>query len=118
MTAKEYLSRYKGLDMLINAKTKELSKLRAQKDVKKVVMLECIINADIDRLLETKHEIINAIKGVSNPFYQAVLLKKYISGETLDQIAEATHYSTKQISRMHKSALEEMEKIIHNTEKQ
>ena len=112
MTAKEYLSRYKGLDMLINAKVQELSKIRKQNDAEKIMKAECAINADIDQLISGKSEIVDTIKFVENPFYQAILYNKYINGKTIEKIAEETCYSVRNINRLHKLALGELEKYI------
>lgn len=128
MTAREYLGQVKALDNLINAKERELYKLRLSATsvssttfgekvqtggenrsmliVDKIIIMQEEINAEIDRLVDLKAEIRARISRVYNPQFVALLTDKYINGLTLDQIAEKTNMSYETIRGWHGQALQ------------
>lgn len=128
MTAKEYLNQVQKIDKLINAKQTELYHLRlnatsvsspqlsdkvqssgtnnSMSTVDKIIDLNNFINNEIDKLVDTKAEIHKRIQCVYNPDFIALLTDKYISGYTLEQIAERMNKSYETIKSWHGEALQ------------
>ena len=109
MTAKEYLSQARYLDMRINSKLDQIESLHALATrctsaisgmphspnhggspmadaICKIIDLESEINADIDRLVDLKREIVGVIKSVNNIEYQTLLEKRYLCFMHWEQI--------------------------------
>ena len=127
MTAKEYLRSIKYLDNSINAKLTELDRLRhnaesirgvsydgdkvqggiidSMKIVDKIIELNNVINAEIDRLVDLKAEAHTKIEKVCNEKFISLLTDIYISGYTLEQVAEKTDKTYMTICRWHGQAL-------------
>ena len=66
------------------------------------------ITSEIDRIIELRGMIEQAISSVPDENQQTVLRRKYILGETLEQIAEAMNYSLRHTARLHGRGLEAM----------
>ena len=127
MTAKEYLRSIKYLDNSINAKLTELDRLRhnaesirgvsydgdkvqggisdSMKIVDKIIELDNVINAEIDRLVDMKSEAHNKIEKVCNEKFISLLTDIYINGYTLEQVAERMGKSYVTICEWHGQAL-------------
>lgn len=128
MTAKEYLKSIKYLDNAINAKQAELDRLRhdaesirgiaydkdkvqtsnssdSMKIVDKIIELSNEINQEIDRLVDLKAEAHTKIEKVCNRKFISLLTDIYISGYTLEQVAEKTDKTYMTICRWHGQAL-------------
>lgn len=56
--------------------------------------------------LEVMAKIISVIDTVENPLYQAILVRKYISGASLDDIAEELNYDYSWTTRLHIRAID------------
>ena len=135
MNAKEYFSQAKYLDNLINSKIKQVGQLNdlAHKAtstltgmphnpnggrstmadaVVKIVDLQMEINADIDRLVDLKRDILETIKAVPNQEYQVILEKRYLCFESWEKIADNMSYDIRWLYRLHGKALEEAQKIM------
>lgn len=128
MTAREYLGQVKALDNLINAKQRELYKLRLSATsvsspafgdkvlsggenrsmliMDKIISMQEEINAEIDSLVDLKAEIRAKIKRVYHPQLVALLTDKYINGLTLEQIAERMDKSYETVRGWHGEALQ------------
>lgn len=127
MTAKEYLCGALDIERLLNAKRRLLKKLRAQSIsltsvnmgdkvkscihnsngvIDKVIDLEAEIAAKEIELIEKQKEIVHKIQMVYNPKLIAVLLDKYITGMSLEKIAEAMKVSTRTACVWHGQALQ------------
>lgn len=128
MTARGYLGQVKALDDLINAKQRELYKLRLSATsvsspafgdkvlsggenrsmliMDKIISMQEEINAEIASLVDLKAEIREKISRVYNPQFVALLTDKYINGLTLDQIAEKMEITDKTACRWHGEALQ------------
>lgn len=128
MTAREYLGQIRALDDLINAKQRELYRLRLSATsvsspalgdkvhsggdnrsmliIDKIIAMQEEINAEIGRLVDTKEEIRARIARVYNPQFIALLTDKYINGLTLEQIAEKMEITDKTACRWHGEALQ------------
>lgn len=135
MTPKEYLSRYRNLNIEIDSKTRQLEKLREQATrivpepsdgipgsgstsdrlgnaVAKICDLEAEIEAEISRLVELREEIRAAISRVQDSTYRNLLELRYIEGMTFERIAVEMNYSWRQVIRIHGSALYRIKDVI------
>ena len=131
MTAKEYLGQAYRLDQRINSKLEQVLSLRdlttkatatmsdmpgggsrnvykMQDIIGKIIDLENEINADIDQLVDLKREMVAAIKAVENPEYQTLLELRYLCFKTWEQIAVDMGYSTRNIYKLHDTAIEKV----------
>ena len=128
MTAKEYLRSIKYLDSAINAKQAELDRLKrdmcsikgvtydgdkvqggitdSMKIVDKIIDLNNVINAEIDKLVDLKAEAHNKIEKVCNEKFISLLTDIYINGYTFEQVAERMNITDKTICRWHGQALQ------------
>ena len=128
MTAKEYLRSIKYLDHAINAKQAELDRLKRDmysikgvtydgdkvqggivdnmKIVDKIIELNNVINAEIDRLVDLKAEAHQKIEKVCNEKFISLLTDIYINGYTFEQIAERMNITDKTVCRWHGQALQ------------
>lgn len=131
MTAREYLEQAYRLDQRINSKIEQVSSLRElaakatstitdmpraatpnthrmEDIICKIVGLENEINADIDRLVDLKRELINMIKSIANPENQTLLELRYLCFKSWEQIAVEMGYSIQHIYRLRDKAIEEI----------
>ncbi len=131
MTAQEYLNQAYRLDQRINSKLEQVLSLRdlaakatstisdtppggscntrrMEDIVTKIVDLESEINQDIDELVDLKRDIVQIIKGISNPEYQTLLELRYLCFKTWEQIAVEMNYSIQHIYRLRDKALQEI----------
>ena len=127
MTAQEYLRSIKYLDNSINAKLTELDRLRhnaesirgvsyegdkvqggimdGMKIVDKIIELNNVINAEIDRLVDLKADAHTKIEKVCNEKFISLLTDIYVNGYTLEQVAERMEKSYETICEWHGQAL-------------
>lgn len=131
MAAKEYLSQAYRLDQRINSKLEQLSCLndlatRATSTmtgmprnpspsaspmadvVCKIIDLQHEINADIDRLVDLKRDMVRTIKAVDNTEQQTLLELRYLCFKTWEQIAVAMGYRVRNIHTLHNEALKKV----------
>lgn len=128
MTAKEYLRSIKYLDHAINAKQAELDRLKrdmcsikgvtydgdkvqggitdSMKIVDKIIELNNLINAEIDKLVDLKAEAHAKIEKVCNRKFISLLTDIYINGYTLEQVAERMEVNYRTICRWYGEALQ------------
>lgn len=64
--------------------------------------------------LKTATEIEDFISCAENFIQREVLTRKYIYGETNEQIAESMNYSTRHVARLANSAVNSLEKVFEN----
>ena len=135
MTAKEYLSQAYRLDQRIDAKIEQVMSLRnlaakatstlsdampsgtrnihrMEDIIIKIIDFENEINADIDRLVDLKREIVSTIKSVPNLECQMLLELRYLCFKPWEQIAVEMGYGIDNIFRLHQKALKEVDKTI------
>ncbi len=67
------------------------------------------IQKDIDSRLARAEEIEAFISGVGNIFQRELLLRKYVFGETFEEIGNALSYSSRQIQRAVDKAVNSLE---------
>jgi hypothetical protein len=135
LSAKDYLSQAYRIDQRINAKIEQVQSLREltmkatatlsdtppsngtrnvhrmEDIIAKMVDLEAEINADLNRLIDLKHEIITVVKCVQDPELQTLLELRYLCFKTWEEIAVAINWSIRQVYYMHGESLREVEKI-------
>ena len=128
MTAKEYLNQACRLDQRINSKLEQVLSLRElttkatatlsdmpsggsrnvyrmQDIIGKIVDLENDINRDIDALVDLKREMVTVIKSVADPECQTLLELRFLCFKTWEQIAVDMQYSTRNIYKLHDTAI-------------
>ena len=131
MTAKEYLNQAYWLDRRIDSKLEQLSALRdlatkttgvmsddavshtrnvhsMQDVIAKIIDMQNEINADIDRLVDLKHEIMHTIKSVKNQEQQTLLELRYLCFKSWEFVAEEMGYNVRHIYRLHDEAIEQV----------
>ena len=136
LTAKEYLSQAYRIDQRINSKLEQVQSLRrlAEKAtttlsdipgggtrnvhsmediIAKMVDLESEINADLDGLIDLKHEIVTVIKCVEATDLQTLLELRYLCFQTWEEISVALHLDIRWVHRLHTKALIEIDMIRH-----
>lgn len=139
MKAKEYLQQLQRLDTMINQKIKELGDLRLMsqsvggidyskervqsspsgdapfvKPVLRMIELEQEINAEIDRFVDAKHEIINQIQALQNPKHIDILYKHYAEFKRLEIVAVEMNFTYQYIVELHGTALKEFQLTHEN----
>ncbi len=133
MTAKEYLDRYRLLNVEITAKREQADSIRelaetvshfsngvggngsgdkVGRNAAKLVDLENEIIAEMNKLVELKCEIEATIAVIDDPTLRQLLTLKYINILTWEQVAERLNYSRMQIHRLHIKALKILENVI------
>lgn len=139
MQAKAYLKQLEKLDRLIENKLAELEQWRAvatcttqqltadrvqtsgnpQKmadAVCKIVEIEGEIDAFIDRLVDTKREVISSIERL-NPTEYDVLHKVYVQYFTFDDVAVKKGKSYSWVTTVHGRALKNVQRMLDEREK-
>jgi DNA-directed RNA polymerase specialized sigma subunit len=76
--------------------------------VAKVIELEAEIDRKIDKLCDLRREVCANIGTVNDTTLRRVLMLRYISGKTWEQIAVTTNYCYMQVCRLHGKALTAM----------
>ena len=140
MTTREYLSQLKNIDKRIRDKIEEaerwygistgtgytLKEINVQTSKKFDKMANAIIMAmqyeEESRelsvyLTKLKHHIIGQIDGMTNETYYNVLKDYYVRDMGIKDIAKKQGYSTRQITRIHESALATFEDMYYENYK-
>lgn len=134
MTAKEYLSRYRLINVRINMKIDQQRQLRELATnissssnngghsnsvsdkvgtaVAKIATLGQEIDTEIDMLVKVKAEIERTIADISDERLRLILFARYINCKTFECIACEMHYSYKQICRLHGKALMKVQDVL------
>lgn len=134
MTTKEFLNQAYRIDQRINSKLEQIISLHALATkatstltdmpisktegqsrmadvIAKIVDLENEINADIERLVEIKKDIVSIIKKVQNPELHTLLELIYLCFRTWEQIAFEMSYGIDNVFKLHQKALKIVTKI-------
>lgn len=135
MKAKDYLQQLKFIDIKIKHKMEEVNTLKdlaistgaspegervqtsmngdtLPKIVTKYMDMEKEVNAEVDRYIELRHQIIEEIHSMNNNLYMKILFMRYVEFKTLELIAVETGYSYQYIRNRHGYALLDFQKII------
>ena len=141
MTAKEYLSQARTLDMRIKSKLQQIESLnelatsctvvysdmprnpnhggsKVETAVIKIIEVEESLKRDVDNLVELKKEIMATIHAVSDVELQTLLEKRYLCFLSWEKIAVEMHYSIQHIYRMHDTALSCVATIMRVNERE
>ena len=133
MTPKEYLSKIILLDQRIETNLEVIERLKSRAasvtsklsddkgqgtntphdftdTIAKVLVLEEKVNQEIDQLVDLKSKITKEINGLDNKVYAVLLLKRYVLGRSLLEIATDMSYSYPRVRHMHGEALEDFKK--------
>lgn len=135
MTAKEFLNQAYLLDQQIKSKSeqvKALNELAARCTpvltnmprsaspepslmadvVNKIIDLEAKISDEAIRLVEIKRRIVNVISCVDNVNLRVLLERRYLCGDTWEQISVSLNYDVRWTKRLHERALCEVQAIL------
>jgi DNA-directed RNA polymerase specialized sigma subunit len=107
-----------GTDVKINGVIHQMDKVQSTGSqqkmadaINKYVDLEAEINADIDKLIDTRKNIIETIELLEAEKYD-LLHKVYVQGFTLDEVAAMYDFSYSWATTLHGRALKDVEKIL------
>ncbi|MDR3313460.1 MAG: DUF1492 domain-containing protein [Oscillospiraceae bacterium] len=78
---------------------------RMEDIIAKIIDLEAEINADIDRLVDLKRDIVSAVKGVEDEDLQALLELRYLCFLTWSEVAATMRYGKDYVFELHRKAL-------------
>lgn len=130
LTPRQYLRQAYRLNELINSHLEELRLLRetidglsavaygedkvrtsttsssVERTVEKIAAMQEKINGEIDRFVDLKAEIHDAIAQLGDPSEQLVLRLRYIQLKSWEEIQAVIGADTRKIFRVHRSALE------------
>lgn len=133
---KKYLNQVKESDKMIDVKQKRLDELRQQsifvrspdysgdkvqtshqgdsigKIIAKIIDLQKEINADIDRFVDLKAEIMHQIDKLQSVDERVILYAKYFEYKTISQIADEMPCCIRTVQRTHKRALKNLSLIV------
>lgn len=135
MTVKEYLGQAYRIDQRINSKIEQIASLRnlaikatttlsdtppsgthnvhrMENIIIKIADMEDELNADIDRLVNLKKEIMAVIKSVENPEQQTLLELRYMCFKTWEEIAVEMGCTIRHIYRLRDDAIKKI--IVSN----
>ena len=134
MTAKEYLSQYRYINIKINSKIAQQQRLRELATcvspssdggghnsgvsdkvgsiVVKIADLDAEINAEIDNLIDVQKDIMRTISKIDDERLRIILTERYINCWTFERIADDIHYSYMQTFRLHGQALVAVQNVI------
>ena len=134
ISAKEYLKSIRTLDMSIKVKEEELYRLKLNiaslspqttgervmnsstsdmmSTVDKIVDMQAVINAEIDRLVNLKEEARSKINQLKDTRYVSLLTDYYINCKTWEQVADDMGYDLRWVYRLHGRALQSFSKIF------
>ena len=134
MTAKEYLSQYRYINININNKIAQQERLRELATCvspssdgcghnsgvsdkvgslcAKIADLDAEINAEIDKLVDVQKDIMQTISRIDDERLRVILTERYIGCKTFEQIADDIHYSYMQTCRLHGKALSAVQNVI------
>ena len=140
MTAKEYLSQARTLDMRIKSKLQQIESLnelatsctvvysdmprnpnhggsKVERAVLKIIEVEESLKRDINELVDLKKQIMETVQAVSDVELQTLLEKRYLCFLSWENIAVEMHYSIQHIYRMHDKALSCVSAIMIGNER-
>lgn len=128
---KNFLSQYRRLDEEIKWELEELAKWKAlaykitptysflkfgngkydrvQETYEKIENLSLHINQDIDRMVELRGMILKCIERVEDYSLRSLLKYHYVNRLSLEEVADKMNYCYRQITRLHRKALQELQ---------
>ena len=107
-----------GTDVVINGKIHQMDKVQSSGSQQKMadavihyVDLEAEINADIDKLIDAKKDVLKVIEQLEAEKYD-LLHKVYVQGFTLDEVALKYGFSYSWATTLHGRALKDVQIIL------
>ena len=89
--------------------SKSISDKNGQEDIiHQVIDLSNKINEQINEMIKSRNEIADLISKSKVAEHLAILSRRYLLYQTMEQIADEMYYSSKTIQRKHKAAIEEL----------
>lgn len=76
----------------------------------KIINLNDYINDKVDKLIELKYQLIQAIEQLDNSRERTIIWMKYISSKSWDEIAEELQISKTTLFMLHDEAVKKIEK--------
>ena len=139
MTAKEFLNQAYLLDQRIKSKSDQIQSLnelatscsstltgmphnpnkggsRMADAVCKIIDLQNEIAADMDRLIQTKKDIVDVIAQVADVELRILLEQRYICNATWEEITMNHYHNRRWIFRLHDKALTVVQEILDRHE--
>ena len=139
MKAKEFLNQAYLLDQRIKSKSEQIQSLNELATkctvtltgmprnsnhgdstmadaVCKIIDLQNEIAADMDRLVQIKKDIVDVIGKVNDVKFRILLEKRYLCGETWEEITVSLYHNRRWVFRLHDKALDEVQKILDSGE--
>jgi 3-methyladenine DNA glycosylase/8-oxoguanine DNA glycosylase len=136
LTAKEYLQQAFRVDQRINSKLEQVMSLRElatkatatlsdmprnpsrghhrmEDVIVKILGLESEINAEAERLVDLKREIVTVVDKVASTELRTLLELRYLCFKTWEQISVEMSYDIRWVHRLHNRALDEVDRIRH-----
>lgn len=137
MKAEEFLAQAYRLDQQIQSKVDQLHRIRAcasgsgiqyggvkvqssgpdsrvEKAVLRIMEEEKLINDEIDRLVEIKHQIREVIDQVKDVTYRLILEKRSILFETWKKIGHDLNLSERWAQIIHREAMKAVQEILES----
>ena len=138
LTARKYLEQLQMIDMQINQDIERLDEMKQSAlctgaidysrervqtspvsdkigtDVTRYMTFNDEINAEIDRFVDAKEQIIREIRELHDFYYVQVLFKVYVQFKSLKITAQEIRCSYNHVLKLHKKALAEFEKTHKN----
>lgn len=134
MTAKEYLMQYRQIEKEINRLLEERARWAALAEkmtpslsgmpggagggdrlgetVAKIVDLEREIGAKVDELVEHYRKIGEVVSQIPDEKEREVLLRRYIQGQSWEEIGEKMEITIRRVYQLHKTALFSLDFIV------
>ena len=75
------------------------------------------LEADAQEVADVCSELLRMLQYVKNPVHHEILFRRYVNGETFEQIADAMGYSIRNIGYRHGDALREFQEILNDEAK-
>ena len=139
MTAKEFLNQAYLLDQRIKSKSEQIQSLNELATkctatltgmprnpnrggstmadaVCKIIDLQNEIAADMDRLVQIKKDILDVIAKVDDVKFRILLEKRYLCGETWEEITMSLYHNHRWVFRLHDKALDAVQEILDSGE--
>ncbi len=130
MTTKEYLEQYRKLNSLINAKIREISRLRdiaecvtprvggskvmtaAGEGMAKTVEKRVDLEREVDKMVDDVYSIEETVRCVDDDALQTLLRYRYFLGEPWAVVAINMECTERHVYRLHDKALKKVEDVI------
>lgn len=141
MKAKEYLQLLNKYDILIDAKSEKIQRLKAlaekttkiftdtgnvqtsykndvlEDSVIKIMELQKELNVEVKEMLEVQEDIERMINNLKNNNYCEILYKRYVYKQTWEKIAVDMSFSMQWVQTLHGRALQEIQKELDKSKK-